>query len=76
MKRTPARCSNSAAAKCCELPAPAMPQFSAPGLALARAISSATLRTGTEGCTTRRHALSAISETGAKSRTTSKGRSR
>ena len=60
MKRTPARCSNSAAAKCCELPAPAMPQFSAPGLALARAISSATLRTGTDGWTTSRHALRAI----------------
>ena len=49
---------------------------SAPGLALARAISSATLRTGSDGWTTRRHALSATSETGAKSRTTSKGRSR
>jgi hypothetical protein len=37
------------------------------GSAFARAISSATPRTGTEGCTTSRLALSTSSETGVKS---------
>jgi hypothetical protein len=46
-----------------------MPQFSAPGLALAWATSPATLRAGTEGWTTRRHALKgSISEMAAAER--------
>ncbi len=72
----PARWANSAADRCCELPGPAVPQFSLPGFALAGAISSATLPAYTEGCTTSRFGVKATSEIGTKSRRTSKGRLR
>jgi hypothetical protein len=59
-----------------ELPAPAVPQVTSPGLALARAINSVTLRGAKAGWTTSREELNATSDTGAKSRATWKLRLR
>src|SRR5262245_40062130 len=49
---TPVMERNSSPDRCTPVPTPAEPQLSCPGLDLASAISSCTVFTGNEGCTT------------------------
>lgn len=64
---TPASSLNFSPERCCELPAPAVPNDSEPGLALAAAIRSFTLFIGCSALTSSTFGTLPMKKTGAKS---------